>query len=114
MPHRPKRTADTLGRIVPMPRLIWTPAALRDTDRLYRFLRPKNSCAATAAVRAIRAGMRVVGDEPGVGRPVEGIDPTFRDRLIPHGDSGYIARYRIDRDTAVILTVSHLKEAGYF
>lgn len=54
-----------------MPRLIWTPAALRDIDRLYRFLLRKNPRAAAAAVRAIRAGLRVVGDEPGVGRPVE-------------------------------------------
>ena len=96
-----------------MPRLIWTPAALRDIDRLYRFLRPKNPRAATAAVRAIRAGMRAVGDEPGVGRPVEGMDPAFRDRIIPYGDSGYVARYRIEGDTAVILAVRHQKEAGF-
>ena len=96
-----------------MPRLIWTPAALRDIDRLHRFLKPKNPRAAAAAVRAIRGGMRIVGDEPGVGRPIEGMDPAFRDRLIPYGDSGYVARYRINGDTAVILVVRHQKEAGF-
>ncbi|MGB3554494.1 MAG: type II toxin-antitoxin system RelE/ParE family toxin [Jannaschia sp.] len=96
-----------------MPRLIWTPAALHDIDRLYRFLKSKNPRAAAAAVRAIRGGMRIVGDEPGVGCPIEGMDPAFRDRLIPYGDSGYVARYRIDEDTAVILAVRHQKEAGF-
>jgi hypothetical protein len=34
-------------------------------------------------MRAIGGGMRIVGDEAGVGRPVEGMAPAFRDRLIP-------------------------------
>ncbi|WP_245191063.1 type II toxin-antitoxin system RelE/ParE family toxin [Jannaschia formosa] len=65
-----------------------------------------------AAMRAIRGGMRIVEDEPDIGRPVEGMDADFRDRLIPYGDSGYVARYRIDGDTAVVLRIRHQKEAG--
>jgi plasmid stabilization system protein ParE len=95
-----------------MPRLIWTPAALLDIDRLHRFLKPKNPRAAAAAVRAIRSGMRIVGNEPDVGRAIEGMDSAVRDRLIPYGDRGYVARYRINGDTAVILAVRHQKEAG--
>nr|WP_256262626.1 type II toxin-antitoxin system RelE/ParE family toxin [Pseudomonas gingeri] len=32
--------------------------------------------------------------------------------MIDFGDSGYVARYRIDLDTVTVLTVRHQKEAG--
>lgn len=60
-----------------MPRLIWTPEALRDIQSCYRFLAPKNPAAASNAVRTIREGMRVVAEHPGAGRPVERMDPEF-------------------------------------
>ena len=49
-----------------MPRLIWTPHALGDVQRLHRFLLGKNPDAARRAVRAIRDGMKVVAQQPGV------------------------------------------------
>ena len=39
-----------------MSRLIWTPAALRDLQRLYRFLGKKSRDAARRAAQAIRDG----------------------------------------------------------
>ena len=44
-----------------MSRLIWSPAALLDVQRLYRFLAPKNMDAAKRAVMAMRQGVRVLG-----------------------------------------------------
>lgn len=41
------------------------------------------------------------------------MNPAFRDRIIPFGDGGYVARYRVDGDTAVVLAVRHQKEAGF-
>jgi plasmid stabilization system protein ParE len=96
-----------------MPRLIWTPAALRDIQGCYRFLAPKNPTAASKAVKAIREGMRVVAEHPGAGRPVDRMDPEFREWLIGFGDSGYVVLYRLDGDSAVVLAVRHQKEAGY-
>ena len=96
-----------------MPRLIWTPEALRDIQGCYRFLAPKNQAAASKAVRSIREGMRVVAEHPEAGRPVERMDPEFREWLIGFGDSGYVVLYRLDGDTAVVLAVRHQKEAGY-
>lgn len=96
-----------------MPRLIWSPAALRDVQRLYRFLSDKNPDAATRAVRAIRQGLRIVAAQPGAGRPVEAMGPGYREWLIGFGDSGYVALYRLDKETAVILAVRHQREAGY-
>jgi plasmid stabilization system protein ParE len=96
-----------------MPRLIWTPEALRNIQSYYRFLAPKNPTAASNAVKAIREGKRVVAEHAGAGRPVERMDPEFREWLIGFGDSGYVVLYRLDGDKAVVLAVRHQKEAGY-
>jgi plasmid stabilization system protein ParE len=53
-----------------MPRLIWTPQALRDVQRLYRFVADKNPDAANRAVKAIREGVKVLAHQPGIGRPL--------------------------------------------
>lgn len=96
-----------------MPRVIWTPPALNDVQRLYRFLAPKDASAARRAVQAIRAGVKVLAHQPRVGRPVDDMAPEFREWLIDFGESGYVALYRLDGETAAILAVRHQKEAGY-
>ncbi|MCF3945650.1 type II toxin-antitoxin system RelE/ParE family toxin [Acidiphilium sp. AL] len=96
-----------------MPRLIWTPPALADVQRLYRFLASRNAEAARRAVRAIRAGAKILAHQPQIGRPIEDMEPEFREWLIDFGDSGYVVLYRFDGETAAILAVRHQKEAGY-
>ena len=96
-----------------MPQLIWSPAALRDVERHYHFFAEKNPDAARRAAKAIREGMNILADQPGVGRPVEDMDPEFREWLIPFGGSGYVSLYRFDGETAVVLAVRHQREAGY-
>jgi plasmid stabilization system protein ParE len=96
-----------------VPHLIWAPGAVVDVQRLYRFLLPKNADAARRAVKAIRGGVTILARQPRIGRPVEDMPPEFRDWLIDFGDSGYVARYRIDNDMVTILAVRHQKEAGF-
>jgi len=96
-----------------MPRVIWTPAALGDVERLHDFLKDRNPQAARRAVRAIREGLNLLADQPQVGRPVENMEPEFREWLISFGDSGYVALYHFDGEDAVILAVRHQREAGY-
>jgi len=96
-----------------MPRLIWSPAALQDVQRLHRFLAPKNPAAAARAVRAIREGMRVIEAQPRAGRPVDRMDPEYREWIIGFGESGYLVLYRLEGEVAVILAVRHQREAGY-
>jgi plasmid stabilization system protein ParE len=96
-----------------MPQLIWSPQALLDVQRLYRFLAPKNQDAAKRAVTAIRQGVAVLSLQPGLGRPVLNMDDEFRDWIIDFGDSGYVARYRLDARYVTILAVRHQKEAGF-
>ena len=96
-----------------MPRLIWSPRALLDVQRLYRFLATKNSDAAKRAVATIRAGVKILAQQPAVGRPAEDMVPEYREWLIDFGESGYIALYHYDGQNAVIVAVRHQKEVGY-
>jgi len=96
-----------------LPRLIWSPEALADVQRLYRFLAEKNPDAARHAARAIRDGMQVVADHPDVGRPVDDMDPEFQEWPISFGASGYVALYRLQQDVALVVAVRHQKEVGY-
>jgi len=45
-----------------------------------------------------------------MGRPVEDMVPEFRDWIIDFGDSGYLARYRVDRKSVTILVVRNQSE----
>jgi plasmid stabilization system protein ParE len=96
-----------------MSRVIWSPAALLDVQRLYRFLALKNIDAAKRAVTAMRQGVRVLGQQPGIGRPIDEMPDEFREWIIDFGDSGYVARYRLDSDVVTILAMRHQKEVGY-
>jgi len=48
-----------------------------------------------------------------MGRPVEDMDDEFRDWIIDFGDTGYVASYRVDQQSVLILAVRHQKEAGF-
>ena len=96
-----------------MSRVIWSPAALLDVQRLYRFLALKNIDAAKRAVTAMRQGVRVLGQQPGIGRPIDEMPDEFREWIIDFGDSGYVARYRLDSDVVTILAMRHQNEVGY-
>ena len=96
-----------------MPRLIWSPEALQDIQRLFRFLAGKSPDAAKRAVKAIRGEVKTLATSPEVGRPAVDMAPEFREWLVDFGDSGYIALYRYDGQTAVVVAVRHQKEVGY-
>jgi len=95
-----------------VPRLIWTPSALTDVQRLYRFLAPNDADAAQRAVKAIRVGVKILAHQPRAGRPVEDMEPEFREWPIDFGNSGYVALYRFDGENIAILAVRYQKEAG--
>lgn len=96
-----------------MPRLIWSPPALRDVDRLHRFLAAKNPPAAQRAIKAIRRGVRLLADHPQAGRPAFDMPLEFREWPITFGTDGYVALYRQDSEAVVILAVRHGREGDY-
>lgn len=82
-------------------------------QRLRDFLRPKNADAARRAGEAIRQGVKALGAHPRMGRMVDDLPEQFREWLIDFGDSGYVARYRVDDDAVTILAIRHQREVGY-
>lgn len=96
-----------------MPRLIWSPTALLDIRRLYRFLADKNVDAAKRAIKTIRESVKLMAGQPRVGRLVDGLEPEFREWPIDFGDSGYLVLYRFDGHSVIVVSVRHQKEIGY-
>ena len=96
-----------------MPQVRFSPPAIRDLERLREFLRPKSPIAAKWAGEVIVKAVQVLGLQPKLGRPIEDMPDEFREWIIDFGDSGYVARYRIDTDAVTILAVRHQKEVGY-
>ncbi|MFJ3259340.1 type II toxin-antitoxin system RelE/ParE family toxin [Pseudomonas sp. NPDC086581] len=94
-------------------RVIYAPAALRDLERLRRFLRETNPAAASRAGRVIIEATQALAAYPQIGRLIDDLPVAFREWPIDFGDSGYLARYRIDGETLVILAIRHQREAGY-
>jgi plasmid stabilization system protein ParE len=86
-----------------MPRLIWSPGALRDVQRLYRFLSDKDAGAAKLAVKAKREGVRTIARQPGIGRPVEDLEPQYREWLVDFGATGYVVVCRKPPHRRVII-----------
>ncbi|HEX7876173.1 MAG TPA: type II toxin-antitoxin system RelE/ParE family toxin [Sphingobium sp.] len=82
-------------------------------QRLRDFLQPKNADAARRAGEAIRQGVKALGAYPRMGRVVDDLPEQFREWLIDFGDSGYVARYRVDDDLVTILAIRHQREADY-
>lgn len=96
-----------------MPQVIFSPAALRDLQRLREYLHNKSPLVAQRAAQTIRQALAQLGQQPAMGRPVEGLPEAFREWVIPFGDSGYLARYRLEGETVVILALRHQREAGF-
>jgi plasmid stabilization system protein ParE len=96
-----------------MPQVTIAPAALRDIQRLREFLATKDPSAAKRAAKAIIKGIQLLGMQPQIGRPVEGLGAEFRELPIHFGTTGYVARYHFAGDSVTVLAVRHQKEAGF-
>ena len=96
-----------------MPRLIWTPSALLDVQRSYRFLVTRNANAARQAVKAICAGVKISARQREIGWPAKDLDPEYREWPISFGDSGYVMLHRHAAERVTVLAVRHQKEIGF-
>lgn len=95
-----------------MPQVRFAPGAIRDLARLREFLRPKSPSAARRAGEAIAKGVQVLSLQPQLGRLVQDPPDEIREWVIDFGDTGYVARYRIDPEAVTILAVRHQREVG--
>jgi plasmid stabilization system protein ParE len=96
-----------------MPRVILSPAALRDLQRLRDFLRTKSPEAAKRSAKVIVKAIQILSLQPGIGRPAEELGPECRELPIDFGSSGYLALYRQRGDDIIILALRHQLEDDY-
>jgi len=89
--------------------LRFTPAALRDLERLATFLRETDPRAAAETIPPILGALKMLATYPLIGRP---IDANRRELVIFRGRTGYLAQYafRLEADEVVILAVRHQRE----
>lgn len=87
-------------------RVIVQSRARQDLLRLGDFLVADNPRAALAAVAAIEAGLRSLVHFPERAPEQDGL----RRLVIPFGQSGYVALYRIVRSEVSILRIWHMRE----
>ena len=95
-----------------MTRLVLSPTAFQDIDRLTDFLLESDPVAAGDTTPLLISGLRVPQQHPLIGRPVE---RDYRELIISRGDTGYVALYQFDieNDLVMVLTIRHQREAGY-
>ena len=76
-------------------------------------MQPKSADAARRAGEVIVRSVKLLGSHPHVGRMVDDLPEDFREWVIDFGESGYVARYRVDGDIVTILAIRHQREAGF-
>lgn len=95
-------------------RLVFTSAARKDIERLYRFLADRDVPAAQAALDAIDYALDLLREFPFTARKADGTNPLLRELLIPFGGAGYVFLYEIENATTVtVLAVRHQREDDY-
>ena len=98
-----------------MPQVTLSSNALRNLDRLLIFLKPKNPAATRRAAQAIKKTLKLLEDNPEMGRVIEDMPEDYREVVIDFGKDGYLARYSFDsdEDVVVILAIRHQRELDY-
>ncbi len=95
-----------------MPHLIWSRVALRDVQRIFRFLANKDPHVAMRAITAIRRGVLPLADYPNMGRPAGKFGPGIRRWVVQFGNEGYVILYKVDATAVTLISLRHQKEAG--
>ena len=94
-----------------MVRIVFSPRALKDLERLTDFLLKSDKNAALATSELIEGAIQILAQHPLVGRTC---DMHIRELIISRGKSGYVAMYSFDerKNAILICSVRHQKESG--
>jgi len=95
-----------------VPELQFATRAFEVLDRLTEFLLDGAPELAAETVPLILGGLRTLKDHPLIGRPVEA---DLRELLISRGRTGYIALYRYNpaTDVVLVLRIRHQRELHF-
>jgi plasmid stabilization system protein ParE len=90
-------------------RVVLSPHALADLDRLKNFLSDKNPPAADRMMVALIEAIDSLVHFPGRGRP--GGEKALRELVVPFGSGAYVVRYAaLSGDEIVIIRIWHGRE----
>ncbi|MFM7067088.1 MAG: type II toxin-antitoxin system RelE/ParE family toxin [Gammaproteobacteria bacterium] len=90
-----------------MRRVVWTPEARRDLNRLGRFLAELSPAAAQRAVALARVRAGQLAAHPRIGERVPGFEPREVRRLLA---GSYEMRYELTPKDCAILRIFHARE----
>ena len=95
-----------------MARLIYSPRAFDDLDRLTDFLIDTDQVIASETVELIVEAVTILKHHPLIGRPVE---DHLRELIISRGRTGYVAlySYEAEHDSVLVLAIRHQRESGF-
>jgi len=96
-----------------MPSVKFAAGALRDLARLRTFLQHKNPIASQRAAATIIKSVQILEQHLQIGRPVDNMEPEYRELIIGFGHYGYVALYYLDGDEVIVVAIRHQLEAGY-
>ncbi|APX93252.1 hypothetical protein BWR19_10090 [Halomonas sp. 1513] len=107
-------TADappSVRRRSAVPQVMLAPPAVEYLQRLHeRLLEQHPPQVAQQVAAVIVKSIRWLGDEPRYGRLMSCLGDEYRDWWIDFADSGYIARYRLDGNAVVVLSIRQQNE----
>ena len=94
-----------------MVRIIFSPKALLDLERLTDFLIEIDKNAALVTLALIESAIQILQHHSLIG---PSCDTFIRELIISRGKSGYVALYNFDeaKNTVLICTIRHQKESG--
>lgn len=94
-----------------MVRIVFSPEALHDLERLTDCLIEIDKNAALATLELIESAIQILSNHPLIGRSC---DVHIRELVISRGKSGYVALYSFAeaKNTVLICTIRHQKESG--
>lgn len=81
--------------------------------RIYEFLLEKDVAAARRSIAVIRQAFEVLKLFPYSCRKMVPNDPSLRELIIPFGNAGYVAAFRILGNEVRILAIRHQLEDDY-
>jgi plasmid stabilization system protein ParE len=93
-------------------RVIYSPEALQDFERIIEFSLRTSAPSASKVVERTRDAIAVLEEHPLIGRKR---DRLRRELVVSRGGSGYVAMYRFDaaKDAMFVLRIRHQREAGF-
>jgi plasmid stabilization system protein ParE len=92
-----------------MVQVVWLKEAQADVERLFLFLKGKNSKVAHNILALFKKGSEMLATFPEFGTLMDD-DTKRRELFLRFGSGAYILRYQIDGDKVVMIRVWHSKE----